>query len=98
MENYDEPIQQQLPNHSDRQAIVDTEENPLQIISDIEPAIDTTMSTLTQKAILVDGQPIRTACFSPKGDYIVLGTNSKSLKICSLPPNLFEEDDEDGSA
>jgi WD40 repeat protein len=73
---------------------LDTEENPQQIISDIEPSIDNTISNLVQKAILVDMQPIRTACFSPRGDHIALGTNSKSLKICALP-SLHDEDDED---
>ena len=31
-----------------------------------------------------DVQPIRASCFNSDGDYFVLGTNSKSLKICSL--------------
>ena len=62
------------------------EENPpLQIISDIEPVIDSTVSHMQELAILRDHQPIRTSCFSPSGDYFVLGTNSKALKICSLP-------------
>ena len=38
-------------------------------------------------AILRDNQPIRTCCFSHSGDHFVLGTNSKSLKICRLPKN-----------
>ncbi len=49
---------------------------------------------MTQKAILFDSQPIRAACFSPRGDHFALGTNSKSLKICVLP-NLNSDDDED---
>jgi len=50
---------------------------------------------LAQKAILVDSQPIRTACFSPNGNYIALGTNSKSIKICALPNLTDEEEEED---
>ena len=46
-------------------------------------------------AILRDHQPIRTSCFSPSGDYFVLGTNSKALKICSLPKLNQEGDDEE---
>jgi hypothetical protein len=46
-----------------------------------------------EKAIFIDSQPIRTASFSPNGNYIALGTNSNSLKICGLP-NLDEDDDE----
>jgi len=45
---------------------------------------------------LVDAQPIRACCFSPKGEYFALGTNSKCLKICSLP-NFFPDDDEEES-
>ena len=44
--------------------------------------------------MLLDTQPIRTACFSPNGNYICLGTNSKSLKICGLP-HLMDDDEED---
>ncbi len=44
--------------------------------------------------MLIDQQPIRTACFSPNGNFIALGTNSKSLKICALP-HLALDDDED---
>ena len=74
-----------MPNQN-KQNFTDTEENPpLQIISDIEPAIDSTVSHMQELAILRDHQPIRTSCFSPSGDYFVLGTNSKALKICSLP-------------
>ena len=38
--------------------------------------------TLSKK--FEDTHPIRTSCFSPKGDYFAIGTNSKSLKIYSL--------------
>ena len=33
----------------------------------------------------MDASPIRTGCFSPSGDYFVVGTNSKALKICAVP-------------
>ena len=45
--------------------------------------------------MLIDSQPIRTACFSPNGNYIAFGTNSKSLKICALPQLNQDDDDED---
>jgi len=69
---------------------IETEENPQQL----EAPSDINVFNLAQKAILVDSQPIRTACFSPNGNYIALGTNSKSIKICALP-NLTDEEDED---
>lgn len=47
--------------------------------------------------MLVDVQPIRTACFSPRGEYIALGTNSKSLKICAVPNMMEDDEDEDFS-
>ena len=34
--------------------------------------------------IIEDSHPIRTSCFSPKGDCLAIGTNSRSLKIYSL--------------
>ena len=74
-----------IPNQN-KQDYTDAEENPpLQIISDIEPAIDSTVSHMQELAILRHHQPIRTSCFSASGEYFVLGTNSKALKICSLP-------------
>jgi hypothetical protein len=48
----------------------------------MEPQIDSTIENMAQFAILKDTQPIRASCFSPSGDYFVLGTNSKALKIC----------------
>jgi hypothetical protein len=61
-----------------------------QIISDIEPAstLDSTMGHMAQVAVLSDVQPIRASCFSPSGEYFVLGTNSKTLKICALPSGI----------
>jgi len=45
--------------------------------------------------MLSDVQPIRTACFSPGGQHIALGTNSKSLKILSVPNVDSEDEDND---
>jgi WD repeat-containing protein 47 len=41
-------------------------------------------SFLREISQVKDIQPIRACCFNSDGDYFVLGTNSKSLKICSL--------------
>jgi WD40 repeat protein len=41
-------------------------------------------TTLREVAVLTDKQPIRTSAFSSKGDFFVMGTNSKCLKICSI--------------
>lgn len=41
-------------------------------------------SYLREISQVKDQQPIRAACFNNDGDYFVLGTNSKSLKVCSL--------------
>jgi hypothetical protein len=64
------------------------EEQALQIISDIEPVVDSSVNQMRLVAMLRDNQPIRTCCFSPSGDHFVLGTNSKSLKICRLPRSI----------
>ena len=47
------------------------------------------MAHMAQVAMLTDQQPIRASCFSPSGEYFVLGTNSKALKICSLPSKII---------
>lgn len=49
---------------------------------------------MSLRAIFEDSQPIRAACFSPQGNYLALGTNSKALKICAVP-NLHSMDDEE---
>ena len=72
--------------------------SPMQMISDIEPVIDSTVSHMTEIAQLRDNQPIRTCCFSPSGQYFVLGTNSKALKICALPKLNGQGDAEEDNA
>ena len=42
------------------------------------------ISSYDLSKIIEDSHPIRTSCFSPKGDCLAIGTNSKSLKIYSL--------------
>ena len=42
------------------------------------------ISSFSLSKIILDSHPIRTSCFSPKGDYFSIGTNSKSIKIFSL--------------
>ena len=52
------------------------------------------MAHMTQVAMLTDVQPIRASCFSPSGEFFVLGTNSKALKICALPRNIMDANDD----
>ena len=42
------------------------------------------ISSYDLSQMIEDSHPIRTSCFSPKGDCLAIGTNSKSLKIYSL--------------
>lgn len=42
------------------------------------------ITSLKIKKIIDDTHPIRCCCFSPKGDYFAIGTNSKSVKIYDL--------------
>ena len=42
------------------------------------------ISSFDLSKVIEDSHPIRTSCFSPKGDCLAIGTNSKSLKIYSL--------------
>jgi WD40 repeat protein len=41
-------------------------------------------SNLHEMARVTDVQPIRTCTFNSNGDYFALGTNSRSIKICSV--------------
>ena len=41
-------------------------------------------------ACVKDSHPLRTSCFNPDGDYFALGTNSKTVKICSMH-NIVDE-------
>ena len=47
------------------------------------------ITSLTLKKVISDTHPIRCCCFSPKGDYFAIGTNSKSVKIFDLN-NILE--------
>ena len=42
------------------------------------------ISSLSLKKVIEDTHPIRCCCFSPKGEYLAIGTNSKCLKIYEL--------------
>ena len=42
------------------------------------------ISSYDLSKVIEDSHPIRTSCFSQKGDCLAIGTNSKSLKIYSL--------------
>ncbi len=53
---------------------------------------------MQELAILRDNQPIRASAFSPSGNYFVLGTNSKALKICALPKLNGNGEDDEGDA
>lgn len=54
--------------------------------------------TIREKGFINDTNPIRTGCFSPEGMHFTLGTNSKSIKICSINEILesFETEEETG--
>jgi WD40 repeat protein len=45
---------------------------------------DYDITSLLERKVLQDSHPIRTSCFSPKGDFFALGTNSKSVKIFDM--------------
>jgi WD40 repeat protein len=45
---------------------------------------DYDITSLLERKVIQDTHPIRTSCFSPKGDFFALGTNSKSVKIFDM--------------
>ena len=42
------------------------------------------ITSLALKKVIEDSHPIRCSCFSPKGEYFAIGTNSKCVKIFDL--------------
>ena len=48
------------------------------------------ISSLELKKVIEDSNPIRCCCFSPKGEYFAIGTNSKCVKIYDLS-NVLEK-------
>jgi WD40 repeat protein len=46
------------------------------------------IATLAERKVIEDSHPIRTSCFSSKGDYFAIGTNSKSIKLFHIKPVL----------
>jgi WD40 repeat protein len=71
-----------------------TNENKLNSLSDLDKEEYTMknyydyynydITSLSLKKVIEDTHPIRCCCFSPKGEYFAIGTNSKSLKIFDL--------------
>ena len=49
---------------------------------------DYDITTLVERKVIEDSHPIRTSCFSSKGDYFAIGTNSKSIKLFDIKPVL----------
>ena len=58
---------------------------------EIKSHIDITK--MAKRSMIVDKQPIRTCCFSPEGELLAIGTNSMTLKICSLKDIVYSLDD-----
>ena len=42
-------------------------------------------------ATVKEAQAVRTVAFDPAGQFVAIGANSKSLRICSLVPVLQQE-------
>lgn len=49
---------------------------------------DYDITTLAERKVIEDSHPIRTSCFSSRGDYFAIGTNSKSIKLFHIKPVL----------
>lgn len=50
-----------------------------------DPAI---VRQIRSQLVMPDSQPIRAICFDPTGSRIAIGTNSRTLKVCSVPTPL----------
>lgn len=44
--------------------------------------------------IINEAQAVRAVAFEPAGQFVAVGSNSKSLRICSLAP-ILQPDDSD---
>ena len=70
-----------LQNHHNDLSDLDQEEYYMKSCYDF---YNYDITSLTLKKVIEDTLPIRCCCFSPKGDYFAIGTNSKSVKIFDL--------------
>ena len=74
-------------NHSEKIIGNQNEEIELEIKDQEENKLS--IKDLEERGIIEDIQPIRTGCFSPDGQFLAIGTNSKSIKIASIK-NVIE--------
>ncbi|CDW79745.1 wd repeat-containing protein 47 [Stylonychia lemnae] len=73
---------------------IDDEESKQAIINrDIEQ-MEIRLAKVKLSGYLNEGAIIRAACFCPNNDYIAVGTNSKSIKICRLPDQNLRNQNE----
>ena len=81
-------------NNNDNYSTENEKQNKLNSLSDLDQEEYTMknyydyynydITSLALKKVIEDTHPIRCCCFSPKGEYFAIGTNSKSLKIFDL--------------
>ena len=73
-EEIEEEIEETIEDEAEQEYVPTSQE----LMNSFDP------SYMKEIAQVKDVQPIRACCFNSDGDYFVLGTNSKSLKVCSL--------------
>ena len=79
-------IEEQNENENDN-ALSDLDKEEYYMKSCYE-FFDYDITTLAERKVIEDSHPIRTSCFSSKGDYFAIGTNSKSIKLFHIKPIL----------
>jgi hypothetical protein len=77
LSNFDDDVE---PESDEQESISVVEEDEgfrttTEIMNSFQPL------ALNEVAKVTDSHPLRTSCFNADGDYFVLGTNSKSIKI-----------------
>eukprot|EP01022_Parablepharisma_sp_SALTPOND_P028474 TRINITY_DN71019_c1_g1_i1.p1 TRINITY_DN71019_c1_g1~~TRINITY_DN71019_c1_g1_i1.p1 ORF type:complete len:497 (+),score=67.21 TRINITY_DN71019_c1_g1_i1:1903-3393(+) len=69
------------------------ESKPYVVQEEERKQVKVDVAKMAQRAIIFDKQPIRTCCFSPEGELLAIGTNSMTLRICSLKDVVYSLDD-----
>lgn len=84
LDSEDEVEDEEIEEEHESSEIGEIKQNKLNLMESFQP------EKLREMAKVEDIKPIRCSSFNVSGDYFVLGTNSNSIKVCSLH-NIVDE-------
>jgi len=86
-------VEENTPDEKEDQNYIDEIENNNEENEEDKKPQTIDITKMSQRAAIIDKQPIRTCCFSPEGELLAVGTNSMTLKICSLKDVVYSLND-----